>query len=156
LSALVTRLGVIADTHGLLRPEAVEALRNADHIVHAGDIGKAGIIAELSAIAPVTAIRGNVDRAADVARLPATRTVRLPGVAVHVVHDIADLEIDPAAAGVALVVFGHSHKPSTVWKGGVLYLNPGSAGPRRFRLPVTLATVEVGAGTLTPRLHTLA
>lgn len=156
MSALVTRLGVIADTHGLLRPEAVEALRNADHIVHAGDIGKAGIIAELSAIAPVTAIRGNVDRAADVARLPATRTVRLPGVAVHVVHDIADLEIDPAAAGVALVVFGHSHKPSTVWKGGVLYLNPGSAGPRRFRLPVTLATVEVGAGTLTPRLHTLA
>lgn len=150
------RVGVVSDTHGLLRPEAVAALTGADHILHAGDIGKGEIVARLSGIAPVTAIRGNVDRAADVARFPATATVTLGGRRFHLVHALEDLALDPAAEGIDAVVFGHSHKPSVREEGGVLWLNPGSAGPRRFRLPVTLAVVAIAGGRLDATLVPLA
>jgi putative phosphoesterase len=148
-------LGVISDTHGLLRPEAVNALRGVDHIVHAGDIGRKAIIDELSAIAPVTAIRGNVDRTPDVACFPATATVAVGGWRVHLVHAIEDLALDPKQEGIDAVVYGHSHKPVAHSADGVLWLNPGSAGPRRFRRPVTLATVAVGASGLVPRIREL-
>jgi len=149
------RIGVISDTHGLLRPEAVEALTGCDHILHAGDIGKAQIVDALSAIAPVTAIRGNVDRSPDVARFPRTATVELAGRRFHLVHAVEDLAMDPAADGIDAVVYGHSHKPDSRTEAGVLWLNPGSAGPRRSRLPVTLATVDLGKGRPEPVLHRL-
>ena len=135
---------MISDTHGLLRPEAVEALAGVDHILHAGDVGDAGILERLRAIAPVTAIRGNVDRRGVCRALPATEAVELGGRLVYLVHSLGDLDIDPVAAGVAAVVSGHSHRAEVRERGGVLYLNPGSAGPRRFDLGVTVARVEVG------------
>lgn len=146
------RIGVISDTHGLLRPEAVAALRGADHILHAGDIGRSGIVDALAALAPVTAIRGNVDTAPDVARFPATATVALAGRRFHLVHAVEDLAVEPARAGIDAVVFGHSHRPSCRTEEGVLWLNPGSAGPRRFRLPVTVAVVEITDGIMTPSI----
>jgi putative phosphoesterase len=143
------KIGVISDTHGLLRPEAVEALAGVDHILHAGDVGDAGILERLRAIAPLTAIRGNVDRQGVCGALPATEAVELGGRLFYLVHSLGDLDIDPVAAGVAVVVSGHSHRAEVRERGGVLYLNPGSAGPRRFDLGVTMALVEVeGAGVV--------
>jgi hypothetical protein len=140
------KIGVISDTHGLLRPEAVVALAGVDHILHAGDVGDAGILEELRAIAPVTAIRGNIDRDRRCARLPATEVVELGGVAFYLLHDVKELDLDPRSAGIGAVVSGHSHKPAIEWRKGVLFLNPGSAGPRRFSLPVTVAMVTVSEG----------
>lgn len=142
------RVGVISDTHGLMRPEALEALEGSDHILHAGDIGKAEIVERLSAVAPVTAIRGNVDVAPGMARFPDTETVSLAGRHFHLVHAVEDLEIDPAAGGIDAVIFGHSHRPAIREEAGVLWLNPGSAGPRRFRLPVTVATIDIVDGAM--------
>jgi putative phosphoesterase len=142
----VLTIGVISDTHGLLRPEALDALKGSAHIIHAGDVGDPSILDRLAAIAPVTAVRGNVDTAAWAARLPLADAVELGGRLFYVLHQREHLDIDPRAAGVAMVIFGHSHKPSADVRDGVLYLNPGSAGPRRFSLPVTVARVAVGAG----------
>lgn len=140
-------VGVISDTHGLLRPEAEALLAGAEYILHAGDIGAPEIVPRLEAIAPVTAIRGNVDVAAWAAVHPEEARVRLAGRTVHLVHDVKALAFDPAAEGVDVVVSGHSHKPSVERSGGVLFLNPGSAGRRRFRLPVTLARLRLDAET---------
>uniref|UniRef100_UPI0021DFC6BA metallophosphoesterase family protein n=1 Tax=Edaphobacter bradus TaxID=2259016 RepID=UPI0021DFC6BA len=137
-------IGVISDTHGLLRPEARVALAECEHILHAGDVGDAAILDALREIAPVTAIRGNVDVSGACRELPATEMVSLGGVVFYLVHSVDWLDLDPVAAGVQVVVSGHSHRPSVSGKGGVVYLNPGSAGPRRFRLPVSVALVTLG------------
>lgn len=150
------RLGIISDTHGLLRPEAVRSLAGVDHILHAGDIGRSDIVEQLRLIAPVTAIRGNIDTAEWATAFPETQTVRLDGRSFHVVHDVNDLKIDPAADGIDVVISGHSHRVRISDIDGVLYLNPGSAGPRRFKLPVTLATLEISSGRLSPVIHDLA
>jgi hypothetical protein len=149
------KIGVISDTHGLLRPEVKPRLAGVAHIIHAGDIGRPEIIAGLGRIAPVTAIRGNVDTADWAAAYPATTTVRLGGRCVHVVHDVHDLALDPRAGGIDVVISGHSHQPRIETVDGVLYLNPGSAGPRRFSLPVTLAIMELTASGIRPVLHHL-
>ena len=139
-------IGVISDTHGLLRPEAVAALRGVEHILHAGDVGDIAILDALREIAPVTAIRGNVDVSGACAELPATDVVELGGRMFYLVHSVHDLDINPAAAGVAMVVSGHSHKALVQVRDGVIYFNPGSAGPRRFSLPVTVGFVTVEDG----------
>ncbi len=132
-------IGVISDTHGLLRPEASNALRGAEHILHAGDVGDITILDRLRAIAPVTAIRGNIDTNGPTAQLPATQAIELNGHLIYMLHSIADLDLKPEAAGISVVIFGHSHKPLIDIHKGVLYFNPGSAGPRRFKLPITVA-----------------
>jgi uncharacterized protein len=139
-------IGVISDTHGLLRPEAVAALRGVEHILHAGDVGNIAILEALQEIAPVTAIRGNVDTHGACARLPATDVVELGDRLFYLVHSVNDLDINPVAAGIAMVVSGHSHKASVSVKGDVVFFNPGSAGPRRFSLPVTVGFVTVEDG----------
>jgi putative phosphoesterase len=139
-------IGVISDTHGLLRPEAVAALRGVEHILHAGDVGDVAILDALREIAPVTAIRGNVDVSGPCAELPATDVVELGERLFYLVHSVHDLDINPGAAGVAMVVSGHSHKASVQARGSVIYFNPGSAGPRRFSLPVTVGFVTVEDG----------
>jgi putative phosphoesterase len=136
------RIGLISDTHGLLRPEAVDVLRGSDFIVHAGDIGE-GVLEELSTIAPVTAVRGNNDRAPWAERLGETEWLRFGEITLHVLHDRADLAIEPGSAGVDVVVTGHSHRPKIERCGGVLYVNPGSAGPVRFTLPVSVALMQI-------------
>ncbi len=136
-------VGLISDTHGLLRPEAVRALQGSHRIIHAGDVGQSGILEALRAIAPVTAVRGNVDKAVWAQSLPQSESVNIEQVSIYVVHNIDDLDIDPSAAGVKVVVSGHSHRPSVVRRDGVLFVNPGSAGPRRFKLPVSLALMSV-------------
>ena len=136
------RIGLISDTHGLLRPEALDALRGSDFIVHAGDIGE-GVLEPLATIAPVTAVRGNNDRAPWAGRLHETELLRFGEVTLHVLHDLADLAIDPEAAGIDVVVTGHSHRPKVERRGGVLYVNPGSAGPVRFTLPVSVAVMQI-------------
>jgi putative phosphoesterase len=146
------RIGAISDTHGLLRPEALAALARVDHILHAGDIGDAAILAALRQIAPVTAIRGNVDTHGPCAELPATDFIELAGKLFYLVHSESWIDINPAVAEVAAVVSGHSHQPSIASRSGVLYLNPGSAGPRRFRLPVTLAIVEISGVQMAARI----
>jgi len=145
-------IGVISDTHGLLRPEALAALAGVDHILHAGDIGDARILKALSEIAPVTAIRGNVDQWGECAELPPTDVVELSGKLFYLVHSLNDLDINPVVAGVAAVVSGHSHKPSAEVRDGVLYLNPGSAGPRRFSLPVTVALMTLAESGIDARI----
>jgi hypothetical protein len=142
-------IGVISDTHGLLRPEALAALRGVEHILHAGDVGDIAILDALREIAPVTAIRGNVDVEGACAELPATDVVELGGQLFYLVHSVHDLDINPKAAGVAMVVSGHSHKPKVEVKDGVVYFNPGGAGPRRFSLPVTVGFVTVEHGVET-------
>jgi putative phosphoesterase len=137
------RIGVLSDTHGLLRPEVLPALAGVDHILHAGDVGNPDILEALGQLAPVTAIRGNIDTHGPCAELPPTAALELSGCLICMVHDIDELDIVPGAAGVRVVIYGHSHKPSAEMRDGVLYLNPGSAGPRRFNLPVTLALVDV-------------
>lgn len=139
------KVGVISDTHGLLRPEAVAALQGSELIIHAGDIGSREVLDELAKIAPVFAVRGNNDRDEWAHALPLTDVVEVGDRLVYLLHDIADLDIDPAAAGMAAVITGHSHKPVAETRDGVLFLNPGSAGPRRFKLPITVARLEVGA-----------
>ena len=129
-------IGVISDTHGLLRAEALAALRGSEHIIHAGDVGAPEILDELSATAPVTAVRGNVDKGAWARKLPETEVVELGGISVYVLHDLAQLDLKPEAAGFKVVISGHSHVPKQETREGVLYFNPGSAGPRRFTLPV--------------------
>ncbi len=149
LSVNRASIGLVSDTHGLLRPEALAALEGSNLILHAGDIGDPGIIAALGRIAPVTAIRGNVDRGAWAQSFPATEVAKVvPGVLVYMLHDLAALDLDPAAAGFQAVMSGHSHKPGFRWKDGVLYVNPGSAGPRRFSLPVSVGRLLVEAGAL--------
>jgi putative phosphoesterase len=145
-------IGVISDTHGLLRPEALVALAEAEHILHAGDVGQPEILDELRKIAPITAIRGNVDVSGPCSELPATDVVELAGRLFYLIHSVRDLDINPAVAGVAVVVSGHSHKPSVETKRGVMYLNPGSAGPRRFQLPVTVALVTAGTDNISARI----
>ncbi len=138
-------VGVISDTHGLLRPEALTALAGVEHILHAGDVGNADFLDHLREIAPVTAIRGNIDTFGPCAELSATEAVELGGRFVYMVHAIDDLDLSPSAAQIDVVVYGHSHKPSVTQRDGVLYLNPGSAGPRRFSLPVTVALLHLDA-----------
>lgn len=138
-------VGVISDTHGLLRAEALAALRGVDHILHAGDVGDPGILDALREIAPLTAIRGNIDQSGPCSLLPATEAVELAGHLIYMLHALADLDLHPAAAGISVVVYGHSHKPAVESRDGVLYLNPGSAGPRRFSLPITVARLHLGA-----------
>jgi putative phosphoesterase len=148
-------IGVISDTHGLLRPEAIQALLSVDHILHAGDVGDPGILDKLRGIAPLTAVRGNVDVSGVCGALPATEAVELGGCLFYLVHSVHDLDLNPAAAGVAAVVSGHSHRAEVREAKGVLYLNPGSAGPRRFDLPVTLAKVTVTDGAIRAQIVTL-
>ena len=142
------RIGLISDTHGLLRPAALERLRGVDRIVHAGDIGDAAILARLAQIAPVTAVRGNNDRGAWASKLPETATLHAGGVTLYVIHDVQLLDVDPAAQGFGAVVSGHSHRPSCIRRDGVLYVNPGSAGPRRFTLPIALGMLHIADGNL--------
>jgi len=141
-------IGVISDTHGLLRDEAVEALSGSDYIVHAGDVGDPAILDRLRRIAPLAAVRGNIDREAWARTLPKTDVLSLDGREIYLLHNIADLDLKPEAAGFSAVIYGHSHVPKQEMKNGVLYLNPGSAGPRRFRLPVTVARLQVREGKL--------
>jgi putative phosphoesterase len=141
-------IGVISDTHGLLRPEALAALRGSSHILHAGDVGDIDILDALKQIAPVTAIRGNIDTDGPTAQLPATEVIELEGHLIYLLHSLADLDLKPEAAGMSVVISGHSHKPKIETRTGVLYLNPGSAGPRRFSLPITVAHLHLDA---TPR-----
>ena len=145
------RIGLISDTHGLLRPEAIDVLRGSDFIVHAGDIGE-GVLEPLSTIAPVTAVRGNNDRAPWAGCIAETEWLRFGEVTLHVLHDLADLAIDPNAAGVDVVVTGHSHRPKIERRSGVLYINPGSAGPVRFSLPVSVALMQVSGKEVTVRI----
>ncbi|MBN9616739.1 MAG: YfcE family phosphodiesterase [Acidobacteriales bacterium 59-55] len=145
-------IGVISDTHGLLRPEALTALAGVEHILHAGDVGDPSILDTLEKIAPVTAIRGNVDSWGDCADLPPTDAVELGGRLFYLVHSVTDLDINPVVAEVAAVVSGHSHKPSVHSRDGVMFLNPGSAGPRRFNLPVTVALVTLSKEKLEARI----
>jgi putative phosphoesterase len=137
-------VGVISDTHGLLRPEALAALAGVDLIVHAGDIGSPAILAELGAIAPVIAVRGNNDGAAWAASIPEIATTEIAGSRLYVIHDFKMLAGDPAALGVDVIISGHSHRPSVQQRSGVVLLNPGSAGPRRFRLPIAVARLSLG------------
>jgi putative phosphoesterase len=146
------RVGVISDTHGLLRPQATAFLRGCDHILHGGDIGSAQILEQLASLAPVTAVRGNNDTHAWAASLPDTQLVELAGVRLYVIHDLNELRIDPGATAVQVVVSGHSHQPSLSERAGVIYLNPGSAGPRRFRLPVSIAEIRIEGAGVTPQL----
>lgn len=150
------RIGVLSDTHGLLRPEALTALAGVDHILHAGDIGNIEILDALRNIAPVTAIRGNIDVAGPCAILPPTDVVELANHLFYLVHSIDWLDINPRAASISAVISGHSHQPGISTRDGVLYLNPGSCGPRRFRQPISLATLTVDAAGLHPQLIELA
>lgn len=144
-------VGLISDTHGLLRPQALDALRGSDLIIHAGDVGKPEILDELRAIAPTSAVRGNVDTQAWARSLPETDAVKAGDSLFWVLHNIAELDLDPSA-GFAAVIFGHSHKPSIEMRDGVLFMNPGSAGPRRFRLPITVGRITVRGETLHPEI----
>ena len=141
-------VGVISDTHGLLRPEAVAALQGSEHIIHAGDIGAEDIIPVLREIAPVTAIRGNVDQLPWCSKFPETEVVELAGVIIYILHDVNALDLHPQAAGFKVVISGHSHKPKQETKDGVLYFNPGSAGPRRFKLPISVGRLEIVDGVV--------
>jgi len=145
-------LGVISDTHGLLRPEAVAALRGSDRILHAGDIGALEILEALAQIAPVTAVRGNVDTGRWACALPATEVVEAGGVSIYILHDLDQLDLMPKAAGFRLVVYGHSHQPKIEERNGILYFNPGSAGPRRFHLPVSVGRLRIEAGRVRAEL----
>jgi putative phosphoesterase len=145
-------VGVISDTHGLMREEALAALRGSDLIIHAGDVGGSAVLPALRAIAPTVAVRGNVDAGAWAKSLPPTQHVEIGALTIHLLHDISDLDFDPAAAGYAAVIFGHSHQPLIEKRGGVLFLNPGSAGPRRFKLPVSVARIDVRGGEMHPKL----
>ncbi len=149
------RIGLISDTHGLLRPQAIDFLRGCDHILHAGDIVGASILDGLAGLAPLTAVRGNNDHGDWAQALPETVTLTLGGGVIHMLHDLNELAIDPAAEGVRVVVTGHSHKPACSERGGVLYVNPGAAGRRRFTLPVSVGELLIDEGKVDVRLVTL-
>ena len=146
------QVGLISDTHGLLRPEATAALRGSDFIVHAGDIGDSSILSRLSEIAPTTAVRGNNDKGEWASHIPEAKVLKVGAVLIYVVHDLTALDIDPAAGGFHVVVSGHSHQPAVEWRSDVLFINPGSAGPRRFKLPVSVGTLTIVQEVVTPRL----
>jgi putative phosphoesterase len=150
------RIGLISDTHGLLRPEALGFLAGSDHIVHGGDIGDPDILERLAALAPLTVVRGNNDTADWAASIPETVRIELGGVALYVIHDLKTLALDPLEAGIRVLVSGHSHKPSCDERDGVLYVNPGSAGRRRFSLPITAAELLVDKGRVDFHIATLA
>jgi uncharacterized protein len=141
-------IGVISDTHGLPRPEAVEALRGSQHIIHAGDVGDPAILERLAEIAPVTPVRGNVDKGAWARRLPELNVLEVEGICIYVLHEIDRLDLKPEAAGFAAVIYGHSHVPKQEMKNGVLYFNPGSAGPRRFSLPISVGRLVIENGAV--------
>lgn len=149
-------VGLISDTHGLLRPEAVRALRGSDLIVHAGDIGKAAVLDALGALAPVTAVRGNADKGVWARGLPKADALEIDQVGVYVIHDVKEIDLIPEAAGIKVIVSGHSHQPSIQERNGVIFVNPGSAGPRRFNLPVSVARMHVQAESVQVELITLA
>jgi uncharacterized protein len=150
------RIGIISDTHGLLRPEAAAALRGSDHILHAGDIGAPEIIPALEKIAPVTAIRGNIDASLSWAtRFRTTEVAELSGCHIYMLHNLNELDLNPKAANFAAVIYGHSHKPEFYFKDTVLYFNPGSAGPRRFSLPISVGHITIRKGELIPELTIL-
>jgi len=150
------RIGVISDTHGLLRPQAIDALRGCDPIIHAGDVGRPDVLDQLRAIAPVLAVRGNVDISPWARELPVSRLVAVDDCLIHVLHILDDLDVDPCAAGFAAVIVGHSHQPRIETRGGVLYFNPGSAGPRRFKLPVTVGRLTLAGRKLHAEIIDLA
>jgi putative phosphoesterase len=149
------RIGVISDTHSLLRPEAIAALRGSDRVLHAGDVGDPGILDRLCELAPVTAVRGNVDRGPWAAALPETELVEVEGLSIYLIHDLGQLDLKPEAAGIRVVIYGHSHQPKIEEKNGVLFFNPGSAGPRRFHLPMSLGVLEINVGKIQARLINL-
>jgi uncharacterized protein len=142
------KIGVISDTHGLLRPEALVALRDCDRIIHAGDIGDPEILTALGSIAPLTAIRGNVDREPWARKIPPTNVLEVENVSIYILHNLAELDLQPEAAGFAAVIYGHSHAPKQETKNGVMYFNPGSAGPKRFKLPVSVGRLMVERGAV--------
>lgn len=149
------RVGVISDTHGVLRPDVLEALQGVDIIIHAGDVGRPEVLEQLGEVASVVAVKGNVDRAEWALELRENEVVELGDALIYVLHDLNRLDLDPAAAGFKGIIYGHSHRPSEEWREGVLYLNPGSAGPRRFVLPVSMAILEVRDGALDVRFISL-
>jgi len=151
----VHTLGVISDTHGLVRPEALAALAGVERIVHAGDIGDREVLDALGRVAPVTAVRGNNDRGRWAADIPETEVVEVGGVSLYLLHDLHELDLEPRAAGFAAVISGHSHQPRIEERDGVLYLNPGSAGPRRFKLPISLARLTIAKRRVNAQLVTL-
>jgi len=146
------RIGLISDTHGLLRPEALHALQGCERIIHAGDIGKAEVLEGLRALAPLDVIRGNIDSADWAQALPERLDLRIDGLRLHVLHDLKELDQDPKESGIDVVIAGHSHQPRIEHRDGVLYINPGSAGPRRFRLPISLALLHVENGSVRAEL----
>jgi putative phosphoesterase len=146
------RVGLVSDTHGLLRPEARAFLIGCDYIVHGGDVGDPGILEELATMAPLIAVRGNNDKEPWAARLRRTELIRVGNVFVYVIHDLAELDIDPRAADVRVVVSGHSHKPSVEERDGILYVNPGSCGPKRFKLPISVGEIVVSGGAVNARI----
>jgi len=146
------RVGLISDTHGLVRPEALAFLRGCHHIVHGGDIGNEAVLQELTTLAPVTAVRGNNDKGDWAEALPEAEFVQFGEITIYVLHDLAQLSIDPQARGVRVVVSGHSHKPLIAEREGVLYVNPGSAGPRRFKLPIAVGDLTIQGSSVTPRI----
>lgn len=145
MAALPDKIGLISDTHGLLRPEALDALRGSELILHAGDVGNPEILAELRKIAPVVAVRGNVDTQPWASALPEIEIVQAAGATIYMLHNLRQLDLNPATAGFQIVISGHTHQPLRTEKHGVLYINPGSAGPRRFNLPISLARLHLGA-----------
>jgi uncharacterized protein len=145
-------VGVISDTHGLLRPEALAALRGSNQIIHAGDIGDPGILDKLAEIAPVSAVRGNVDHCAWARKIPTANVLEIGEISIYVLHSIQELDLKPEAAKFAAVVYGHSHVPKQEWKNGVLYFNPGSAGPRRFKLPVSVGRITIEDGGIDSKI----
>lgn len=151
-----TRVGVLSDTHGLLRPEALAALADSDLILHAGDVGDPEVLERLRRMAPVLAVRGNVDRGSWAADLPETRRVEVGDVSLCLLHDLGRLGAGPAPAGCRVVLYGHSHRPAVAERDGVLFLNPGSAGPRRFRLPVSVARLRIEGSRIKPELVDLS
>ena len=146
------RVGLISDTHGLLRPEALAFLRGSDFIVHAGDIGNSGVLDELRRLAPLTAVRGNNDKGAWAESIAETEVLQVGEVSIYVLHDLAELDFDPAAAGFNVVVTGHSHNPRIDERDGVLYVNPGSAGPRRFKLPIAMGELRVAGASVKSKI----
>jgi len=149
------RIGLISDTHGLMRPQALTALQGAELIIHGGDIGKPAILDQLRRLAPVVAVRGNNDTSDWAAGIPETQTLEINGLRLHVLHDVKELAADPIATGCQVVISGHSHRPSIQFREGVLFVNPGSAGPRRFTLPISVALLEIADGKATARIELL-
>lgn len=153
---MIHRIGLVSDTHGLIRPEALDALRTSDLIIHCGDVGDSAVLEALRTLAPVRAVRGNNDKGAWACALPAYDVVEVGSHAIYVLHNLAELDLDPAEAGFIAVVFGHSHKPVIEKRGKILFVNPGSAGPRRFTLPVTIATLALRSGRCEAKIIELA